>query len=36
VLFPDEGHWILRPQNSQFWYETVIDWLNRYIKPTAR
>jgi len=36
VLFPDEGHWILRPQNSQFWYATVIDWLNRYIKPTAR
>ena len=27
VQFPDEGHWILKPQNSQFWYKTVIDWL---------
>jgi len=35
VQFPDEGHWILKPQNSQFWYQTVIDWLNEYTKPTA-
>lgn len=34
VQFPDEGHWILKPQNSQFWYQTVIDWLNQYTKPT--
>lgn len=30
VQFPDEGHWILKPQNSRFWYATVIDWLNQY------
>lgn len=35
VQFPDEGHWILKPQNSRFWYETVIEWLNRYTKPLA-
>jgi dipeptidyl aminopeptidase/acylaminoacyl peptidase len=35
VQFPDEGHWILKPQNSQFWYQTVIDWLNQYTKPTS-
>ncbi len=35
VQFPDEGHWILKPQNSEFWYKTVIDWLNRYTKPPA-
>jgi len=35
VLFPDEGHWILKPQNSQFWYTTVIEWLNRYARPAA-
>jgi dipeptidyl aminopeptidase/acylaminoacyl peptidase len=35
VVFPDEGHWILKPQNSQFWYTTVIDWLNKHLKPTA-
>ena len=33
VQFPDEGHWILKPQNSQFWYSTVLDWLNQYMKP---
>ncbi len=34
IQFPDEGHWILKPQNSQFWYQSVIDWLNKYTKPT--
>jgi dipeptidyl aminopeptidase/acylaminoacyl peptidase len=32
VQFPDEGHWILKPQNSQFWYATVIEWLNEHTK----
>ncbi len=27
VVFPDEGHWILKPQNSQFWYGQVLDWF---------
>jgi dipeptidyl aminopeptidase/acylaminoacyl peptidase len=35
VQFPDEGHWILKPQNSQFWYSTVLDWLAGYTKPPA-
>jgi dipeptidyl aminopeptidase/acylaminoacyl peptidase len=35
VQFPDEGHWILKPQNSQFWYATVINWLNDYTKKAA-
>jgi dipeptidyl aminopeptidase/acylaminoacyl peptidase len=35
VVFPDEGHWILKPQNSQFWHTTVLDWLNKHLKPTA-
>ena len=30
VQFPDEGHWILKPQNSQFWYSTVLAWLAQY------
>lgn len=33
VVFPDEGHWILKPQNSRFWYKTVIDWLDQHLKP---
>ncbi len=32
VIFPDEGHWILKPQNSQFWYKTFLDWLATYLK----
>jgi dipeptidyl aminopeptidase/acylaminoacyl peptidase len=32
VIFPDEGHWVLKPQNSQFWYKTFLDWLAAYLK----
>ncbi len=32
VLFPDEGHWVLKPQNSLFWHKTVFDWLQQYLK----
>lgn len=27
IIFPDEGHWILKPQNSRFWYSNVLDWF---------
>lgn len=33
IVFPDEGHWILKPQNSEFWYQNVFDWLGKYLKP---
>ncbi len=32
VVFPDEGHWVLKPQNSRFWYKTFLDWLATYLK----
>ena len=32
LIFPDEGHWVLKPQNSQRWYHTVLDWLDKYLK----
>ena len=32
VIFPDEGHWVLKPQNSRFWYKTFLDWLAVYLK----
>jgi len=32
LVFPDEGHWVLKPQNSQLWYHTVIGWMNKYLK----
>jgi hypothetical protein len=33
VYFPDENHWILKPQNSLFWYETHRQWLEKYVPP---
>ena len=30
VVFPDEGHWILKAQNSKLWYTTVIDLLTQH------
>ena len=35
LYFPDEGHWILKPQNSVLWYNTVMDWFGKYLKPTS-
>jgi dipeptidyl aminopeptidase/acylaminoacyl peptidase len=32
VVFPDEGHWILKPQNAKLWYATVGDWLDQWLK----
>jgi dipeptidyl aminopeptidase/acylaminoacyl peptidase len=33
VYYPDENHWILKPQNSLFWYGTKHKWLEQYVKP---
>lgn len=30
LYFPDEGHWVLKPQNSQLWYKTVDDWVDKW------
>jgi len=32
LIFPDEGHWVLKPQNSVLWYKTFIDWLDSWVK----
>ncbi|MEE2902984.1 MAG: S9 family peptidase [Myxococcota bacterium] len=32
VYFPDEGHWITRPQNLGLWYEEVHTWLAKYLR----
>jgi dipeptidyl aminopeptidase/acylaminoacyl peptidase len=32
LYFPDEGHWVLKPANSELWHTTVFDWLARYLK----
>jgi dipeptidyl aminopeptidase/acylaminoacyl peptidase len=32
LYFPDEGHWVLKPQNSELWYKTVNEWVDSYLK----
>ncbi len=33
LYFPDEGHWVLKPGNSELWHKTVFGWLAGYLKP---
>ena len=33
INFPDEGHWVLKPKNSDYWHKEVFDWLKRYVPP---
>ncbi len=36
LLYPDEGHWILKPQNTVLWYGTFLDWIGEWLrKPQA-
>jgi dipeptidyl aminopeptidase/acylaminoacyl peptidase len=35
LYFPDEGHWVLKPQNSQLWYKTVNDWVDQWTTKAA-
>ena len=32
LYFPDENHWVLKPQNSIQWHRTVLGWLDRWTK----
>jgi len=32
LYFPDEGHWVLKPQNSKLWYQTAGDWFDQWLK----
>ena len=32
LYFPDETHWVLRPQNSLLWHRNFIDWFDKYLK----
>lgn len=36
LYFPDENHWVLSPANSILWHDTVIDWMDQWVKPTGR
>jgi dipeptidyl aminopeptidase/acylaminoacyl peptidase len=32
LVFPDEGHFVLKPQNSKLWYTTALDWFDQWVK----
>jgi dipeptidyl aminopeptidase/acylaminoacyl peptidase len=32
IIFPDEGHWVMKPQNSRLWYTTAGDWFDQWLK----
>ncbi len=32
LYFPDETHWVLKPQNSLLWHRNFIDWFDKYLK----
>ncbi|HXN15835.1 MAG TPA: S9 family peptidase [Usitatibacter sp.] len=36
VMFPDENHWILKPQNSRLWYREFFAWLARHVQTGGR
>jgi dipeptidyl aminopeptidase/acylaminoacyl peptidase len=32
VYFPDENHWVLKPQNAKLWHDQVLAWIDKYTK----
>jgi dipeptidyl aminopeptidase/acylaminoacyl peptidase len=36
IVFPDEGHWVLKPQNSQLWWKEVRAWLTDHADPKPK
>jgi dipeptidyl aminopeptidase/acylaminoacyl peptidase len=33
LVFPDEGHWVLQPQNGVLWQREFFGWLDAHCKP---
>jgi len=33
IIFPDEGHWIGKPQNQRLWWNEVLGWFGKYLNP---
>lgn len=31
LVFPDENHWVLKPENSIYWHTVVLNWINRHV-----
>ena len=35
IVFPDEGHWILKPQNQRLWWNEVQGWMTKYLSSSV-
>lgn len=35
LVYPDEGHWIMKPQNTVLWYDTFLDWVGEWLRKPA-
>ncbi|MBI4892735.1 MAG: S9 family peptidase [Acidobacteria bacterium] len=35
LVYPDEGHWVLKPQNSLLWYDTFLEWVGEWTKKKS-
>lgn len=35
LYFPEEGHWVLKPQDAFVWWDTMLGWLETYLKPKS-
>ena len=33
LIYPDENHWVLQPQNGVLWQRTFFEWLDKWLKP---
>ena len=33
LIYPDENHWVLKPQNGVLWQRTFFEWLDKWLKP---
>ncbi|TKB58344.1 S9 family peptidase [Ferrimonas aestuarii] len=36
IYFPDENHWIMKPNNSIYWYNQVEDWMTKFAEPGGK
>ena len=36
LIFPDENHWVLKPQNGVLWQRTFFNWLDRWLKVSDK
>ena len=35
LIYPDENHWVLKPQNGVLWQRTFFEWLDKWVKKSS-